>query len=291
MLKRRMDGVCYECHTDEQVRFTKTVIHQPVSIGQCGACHLSHGGQRPELLKADAKDPALCISCHETLMQVAPEDVAHPVFQEGRCLECNEVHGSNIAGMLTRKQGFLCNRCHGTDLEHREETLASRHQPSSEGRCSACHNPHKAGLKSLVLAEPPDLCLSCHKELRAVKGPPPATGGSGDSPDAASGAPKEEQRLYVHAPEQIGRCLGCHRPHQSPQASLMSEPIQPLCEKCHSYRSEEFKQAHLDIEGDRIDCRKCHTPHVARTPKLFKNVLHSPFARQECKDCHLVESP
>jgi hypothetical protein len=71
----------------------------------------------------------------------------------------------------------------------------------------------------------------------------------------------------------------------------MNEPIQPLCGQCHSYRSEEFKRAHLDIDGDRMDCRNCHTPHVAQTPKLFKKYLHPPFARQDCKDCHLVESP
>jgi predicted CXXCH cytochrome family protein len=145
-----------------------------------------------------------------------------------------------------------------------------------------------------MLADYPDLCLSCHKELREIQGPAPETA-AGALPGAAGGtaeAPgKQPEPRYVHAPEEIGKCRICHLPHESSQESLMKEPIQPLCGRCHSYRSEAFDRAHLGIDADRMDCRKCHTPHVARTEKLFKNVLHPPFARQECKDCHLVEKP
>jgi predicted CXXCH cytochrome family protein len=292
MLQNRMDVVCYNCHVEAEVQFTKSHTHSPVLSGQCNACHRSHGAERSNLLPFEARDPRLCRSCHETLMQTSPAEVIHTPFTQGQCLECHEVHGSNIPGMLAHRQGFLCHACHGTDLQPRAETIASRHAPSQDGQCSACHSPHKAGLDSLLLAENPDLCLACHTELRVVADrsqseivvvEEPAIGDDVSEP--------LEKTLYVHAPGEIDRCGSCHRPHQSPQDSLMTASIQPLCGKCHDYGAEDFKRVHLQIDPARADCRNCHTPHVAQTPKLFKNVLHPPFARRDCKDCHLVDNP
>ena len=292
MINNRMDVVCYACHADAEVKFTKSSTHEPVSTGQCNACHRSHGAAKAGLLGTDAKDPELCKSCHEALMQPSAKNVEHPPFTEGRCLECHDVHGSNIPGMLARKQGFLCSGCHGTDLKQKSGKIASRHAPSVDGQCSACHQPHKAGLESLLLAESPDLCLACHSELRVVTGQKSSGAAGAEPSEGGDGTTEEpEEKMYVHAPGEIEKCGTCHRPHQSDQVSLMNVPIQPLCAQCHDYGTEEFGRAHLQIDAARMDCRNCHTPHVARTKSLFKNVLHPPFAKRECKDCHLVDNP
>jgi predicted CXXCH cytochrome family protein len=193
--------------------------------------------------------------------------------------------------MLTKKQGFLCAGCHGTDPRKNFTAVASRHQPVVEGQCSACHNPHKSELPHLVLAQNPDLCLACHTELKAAlsQAVPAAEEAPNTQAAEAEDTEKALQRFYIHAPEEIGKCGICHLPHQGPEAALMTEPIQPLCSRCHDYGSQSFDTAHLGIEARRIDCRKCHTPHVSKDPRLFKSVLHQPFSDKSCKDCHLVE--
>ena len=115
------------------------------------------------------------------------------------------------------------------------------------------------------MATSPDLCLTCHKELKA-----------------------RLEKEKAHQP--AGRdCEKCHRPHFSPQESLMSEAIQPLCTGCHNPQKPTFGKAHLNIEASAMDCRHCHDPHASKDPKLFQDTIHMPFGARSCTDCHLPQ--
>jgi predicted CXXCH cytochrome family protein len=100
-----------------------------------------------------------------------------------------------------------------------------------------------------------------------------------------------ETKVYVHALADLEKCEICHRPHFSAEAALITEPIQPLCGKCHDYKKASFGKAHIDIDGNLMDCRNCHSPHTSKSPKFFKDEIHKPFAERSCKDCHVVEKP
>ena len=53
--------VCFQCH--KQSLFQKKVVHQPLSKGQCTACHNPHVAPHEGLLKENIKN--LCFSCHK----------------------------------------------------------------------------------------------------------------------------------------------------------------------------------------------------------------------------------
>ena len=69
----------------------------------------------------------------------------------------------------------------------------------------------------------------------------------------------------------------------------MVKPIQPLCGKCHDYKTNSFQTAHLGIDAGLMDCSKCHDAHTSTDPKFFKAVIHKPFADKTCKDCHIID--
>jgi predicted CXXCH cytochrome family protein len=118
-------------------------------------------------------------------------------------------------------------------------------------------------LKGLLLDRPDRLCLSCHVDLQK---------------QMASG--------IVHPPAKEGECLGCHKPHSSTFASLLTENIPQQCLACHDGEDQTFKEKHLNLSGSRIDCRKCHNPHVSVTAGLIQSQVHAPFKDGMCDACH-----
>jgi predicted CXXCH cytochrome family protein len=226
-------------------------------------------------------------------MKEAVDGSNHEFFKNGKCLKCHDVHGSDIAGMIRTKQGFLCHSCHGTDPADKIENIKSSHSPVVTGKCTKCHSPHKANLDSLLLAAYPDICLTCHTDLRQkmykeeedvlAAGDDVSGEGSGKSVEAGATV------IYVHALSDLERCQTCHKPHFSEELALIVKPIQPLCGKCHDYKEASFNNAHINIVAEKTDCRNCHTPHVSKHPKFFKDEVHKPFAERTCKDCHIVE--
>jgi CO dehydrogenase/acetyl-CoA synthase gamma subunit (corrinoid Fe-S protein) len=66
------------------------------------------------------------------------------------------------------------------------------------------------------------------------------------------------------------------------------QPLQTLCGECHDLKGADFAKAHIDIKASLMDCRDCHDPHASKDPKLFKEVIHPPFAARSCEDCHIT---
>jgi formate-dependent nitrite reductase cytochrome c552 subunit len=67
----------------------------------------------------------------------------------------------------------------------------------------------------------------------------------------------------------------------------MAQPVRTLCADCHELTSVAFSTAHLEIDPGRMHCERCHEPHGADDPKLFKANAHAPFGMKSCLDCHL----
>src|SRR4029077_4977066 len=90
--------------------------HKASINGGCGACHLSHSSDQPNLL-IKAETP-LCLSCHDPAK--APFKPAHensPV-ETAKCTSCHDPHPAAQPGLLK----------------------TSAHAPVSASSCDSCHN-------------------------------------------------------------------------------------------------------------------------------------------------------
>jgi len=91
------DTVCFTCHTDKQGPFVYE--HSPIKVEGCSACHLTHGGPNPHMLKVSNVN-LLCLQCHTTsTFSSAPGAPSFhnqsSLFQA--CTLCHvEIHGSNF---------------------------------------------------------------------------------------------------------------------------------------------------------------------------------------------------
>jgi predicted CXXCH cytochrome family protein len=166
--------------------------------------------------------------------------------------------------MLKEEQGTLCKSCH-IDLEEGLTAAPYKHQPASAGECTQCHSPHKAKLEVLLLAPKTALCLNCHTKVK-----------------------EKIENERVHWPAE-NDCLGCHRPHFSDEPAVTTKPLHGLCGECHETDSDSFRKAHIGISAEVMNCNRCHNPHASKDPKLFKDVMHAPFAARSCDPCHIVE--
>ena len=77
-----------------------------------------------------------------------------------------------------------------------------------------------------------------------------------------------------HPPVAGGECASCHHPHASDVAAFLQAPSMALCTSCHVEIGErlENENAHMPALDD---CMTCHTPHVARQPKLLHQELRA----------------
>jgi predicted CXXCH cytochrome family protein len=187
--------------------------------------------------------------------------VQHPPFEEKACDLCHDTHASEHAGLLVASQQTVCGGCH-SDAIPDPETSASAHAPVADGDCSGCHLPHQGKLAGLLPEADGAICMTCHTDLRDR---------------LASGT--------VHAPAD-GECLGCHLPHQSGFESLLAQGVPDGCLECHDGDDAAFLEVHLNISGGKLDCRKCHDPHVSTEEGLMQQVTHDPFVGGGCEMCH-----
>jgi len=89
--KRQLCGMCHEDFVQG------SVVHGPVAIGACLACHLPHSSEHPALLKSSIN--SICGSCH-TEGRLA-EQLHDTVNSRGMiCVECHDPHFSNSRYLL-----------------------------------------------------------------------------------------------------------------------------------------------------------------------------------------------
>lgn len=109
--------------------------------------------------------------------------------------------------------------------------MVSVHKPVAENRCNECHNMDHPGAD---LARDATLCDKCHLEERQAKG-------------------------WDHGPINLGTCIPCHLPHESPHEHLLAVAMPALCLNCHEAVSAEGPDYHRVANFGA--CTACHDPH------------------------------
>jgi predicted CXXCH cytochrome family protein len=136
-----------------------------------------------------------------------------------------------------------------------------KHQALQMG-CATCHSaidakttPHKKtnALARGLLSDQPDLCYGCHDKGMVAK-------------------------KNIHPAVSMG-CTGCHNPHSSKYAKLISAKVPALCFTCHSKAGFNRAVVHPPVASG--DCLQCHSPHATDEIALL---LKKPVAL--CFECH-----
>ncbi len=113
------------------------------------------------------------------------------------------------------------------------------HKPYAEKRCFECHDLDSG---SKYGSDVGTLCYTCHQDYSDLPG-------------------------FVHGPVSIGLCQGCHNPHSSKFANLLSRDGDDLCTFCHDTIDRDNPESHKSP----IDqaCLACHSPHNSMNDVLL----------------------
>ncbi|PLX91917.1 MAG: cytochrome C [Desulfuromonas sp.] len=118
------------------------------------------------------------------------------------------------------------------------ETQVSKrsvHSPYEEKACSDCHDKQK----NIGLVLPKNqLCGMCHQDF--------------------------VQGKVVHGPVAIGACLACHLPHSSEHPSLLKQPVNIICNDCHT-EGRLAERLHNTANTRGLICVDCHDPHFSNS--------------------------
>lgn len=278
---------CLRCHDTAPVA---DILKTPMGVaadprtpmGQYG-CESCHGpsGDHAELKMVDGKlilPPILfekphvaagveatpvaaqnkvCMGCHQGEMPINWMGSPHQSAQLA-CAACHTTHALKDAVLVRQTQPQVCFACH---RDVRAMTYEYSHHPIREGKvvCMDCHNPMGGhGRYQLQQFTVNQTCYQCHADKR---GP----------------------FLWEHQPVR-DNCTNCHTPHGSNQQRLLKEPVNFLCDACHSVISNQssgtFGGAHTIPFGNQMgnptvnaemsnqrDCLNCHSQiHGSNSP-------------------------
>ncbi len=189
--------------------------------------------------------------CHAGVLAGA---ALHAPVAQRKCSACHTlVDEVDHAFRLSRPTRDLCVSCHV--VSHRTYV----HTPVASADCAACHDPHGSDHRFHLRADPTsDLCFRCH--------------------DAADYTGKQ----HLHGPVEAGACIACHEAHSSWNLNLLTEPVERLCDACHSEVTAELEYARHTHEPLRQGrCLECHDVHGSDQPH---QLLQAPS--QLCVSCH-----
>lgn len=241
---------CATCHEEVAKPFAENphakmaLMHgkQGITCENChgaGKAHVDGGGDASKIFnpaKASAKDvDAKCLSCHAG--QHANFDRSPHAKAGVSCISCHSVHHSEgQVKLLKANQNQLCFQCHN---EVKPQFSMPFHHKVNEGvtNCSDCHDPHgtfeSKNLKTT--ADQNAICTKCHSETR---GP----------------------FVFEHAAVKAEGCMGCHTPHGSQNARLLTMPnVNMVCKQCHSSVAGDNVHSMGAGSTSAQPCTSCHT--------------------------------
>lgn len=167
------------------------------------------------------------------------------------CIDCHEnydqdlAHTAHAIGVSGSANQLQCVNCHGGAVEHVED-------PTPENITSP---------GELAQFEQDQLCASCHMphgDARTIGFDPHITEGLA--------------------------CLDCHAIHQG-QENLLSQPVNKLCESCHTGVTLQFmRRSNHPLNDGAVDCTSCHTMTGEKEPMFG----HGQSAN--CYSCHAEQS-
>ena len=229
--------------------------------GRAGGGRTGGAARGPEdKSRRDFGGNCLAGGCHA---QLSRTPWVHAPVSVGACATCHVAEGDPVAHDFRspRPQEQLCSFCHApaTAKPH-------RHRAYADADCGACHDPHGGQTAAMLLSSDVSrLCGRCHDGSK-----PHA---QGEEPSAFS---------FLHTPVAKGRCLDCHRAHQSEHPQLLTRPARELCLGCHpQVRDLLAKAAHVHKPLE-ANCSSCHSAHGADDRRLLRK---SPT--ELCLGCHI----
>ncbi len=289
MREESVAATCDRCH--ESFTRTSSFLHSPVHDGECITCHAPHASRLANLLDAVGSD--LCLTCHQEFgRQLAGAAFTHEALKE-QCERCHDPHGSDQPLSLVAAVPQLCYDCH--EQTYNTVTQAAfRHSGAVQDKqsCDNCHTPHGGNLAGLLRDVPQRLCLTCHDE--PVQTP--------DGRTVAAVPQLADLSLHGHGPMSDGLCEGCHQPHGSMNANLLTqsfsnEPRQlfavenyAFCFQCHDaglvvqqapqeQPVTRFRNGQTNLHALHVNdrwgrsCTSCHRRHVSDNTKLIRTSL------------------
>ncbi len=303
-LERSINRRCRNCHETDVLSFSRPVVHSPVRMGNCSACHLDHGSENRLVLLA--REDRLCGRCHDLRGQGLGEAHRGYSLQGSRCTECHDPHASAKRFLLYDREHdpFAerdCGACHRDAAEgwalgaginevcrecHDEVTAPPfLHTALPRRSCTGCHRPHAGSVGKFLRAEGERLCFLCHSS-------------------------EAFRRENTHPPVAEGDCGACHPPHGAQTEGLFVAPYPlgqyadfrtgayGLCWECHdealaaepvstdtgfrtgdrSLHATHVQNNRTESElGERVSpgltCRNCHDPHSTENPRLMRQEL------------------
>ena len=304
---------------------------EPAMKKGCGACHLDcnqlppGNQQESPFYYLKAKEPALCLECHNTsvkdMKDLSPAHDNQPLG-DSKCTACHDPHSGNNQFRLPEfshgpYKARLCSACHPTPVKGKIQLAAaninllctechaqfkeemegnqSRHTLLSQNdrACVECHDPHAANQEYVLKKPIQDLCLSCHDEPPDTA-TPDAQGQRVPSREAANTSKRSDDRgaLYlrlsaksVHAPV-TKSCVWCHDAHASEFPNELRAPAHDICMDCHGKNSETILNSSQPFPF--------LNGLVSLPPKIFQKLpyvdltakyMHEPVTKS-CAFCH-----
>lgn len=245
--------VTAECHAN--VKAYK-VVHGPVNVDACDACHKATDDSRHEFALARPQTE-VCTFCHQ--LDVSNMPVVHKPVAEGQCLGCHDPHGGTTAKFIRgQRMEQMCAECHKDVIANKSRV----HGPVAAGACVACHPAHASQYPKLLIAQGNDLCFTCHQEM------------------------KQQMATVAFKHKAVEQdCSACHDAHASDYPMQTRFPPIELCTSCHEH--EAIRQAALAAknkhsivtQGDA--CLNCHTAHGGDLAKLMRSEQI-----KVCMKCH-----
>jgi predicted CXXCH cytochrome family protein len=239
------------CHPDV---LDHDVIHGPVSVNACEACHILDDPATHTYRQA-REGLELCAFCHDVRAEDAP--YVHAPMITGDCTACHDSHGGTDRKFLkAQSSSDLCTQCHDNVMDG----SGSTHGPVAAGACAACHTPHTSQYEHLLIAEGRELCLSCH----------------------VSTAGQLQNARVMHGPV-ASDCQVCHDAHASDHPMILHDEPEKLCLSCHETIANivsNASQQHAAVTTERA-CLNCHEPHASDFPRVLRMK-----STDLCFECH-----
>jgi DmsE family decaheme c-type cytochrome len=172
LAKATQRQVCFACHQTIRAETMRISTH-PIEAGKvaCSDCHNPHGSDGPKLM-AEKSVRDTCFTCHAD--KRGPFLWEHPPASDD-CMNCHTPHGSTTAPLLTTRQPWLCQQCHGDGAPHPGNIYSAASLPGGAVANINTQNPvlnGAAGInpitgKGVALNNPPPQlafrsCTNCH---------------------------------------------------------------------------------------------------------------------------------
>ena len=152
--------VTAECHANVK---RHNVIHGPVNVNACDACHTLVDVQLHTY--EPARDKAeTCTFCH--VVEVPEGATMHEPLVTRDCTGCHDPHGGFDRNSLKKpSMNELCASCH----QDVTADMQFVHGPVAAGACGMCHEPHASANPKLLVETGRDLCIACHSEMEQLR--------------------------------------------------------------------------------------------------------------------------